>query len=398
MADTRPKMSETLPAKRGLLELLESDRVRKGFGAVINKQIMTPEKMLQLCVNVVRKTPRIMECDPQSVLGSMMTAAVLNLEPNTVRGQCYLIPYKNRKKIDNKWVDAYDCQLQIGYIGYEDMAWRNPDLMEFAAEPVFENDEFERCIGSTSHLKYINARGNPGVMQGAFCFTKIKKPDGRTGEMSTYMTVEQIERIRDRSQTYQSLLRNLEYAEKEGDRAKIERAKKSLAETPWVMFFDRMGRKTPIKRHLKEFPISNALQLAAGADDGAANLSGMADADFAKAVFEGSETLEGTAEEVEETQDQARPATKEAAGGKIQQDVKTEPKPNPETNKQAQPEQKKIEQEKQPGPPVEDGDPGPTADDHAQSSKAAAAKKTPPAKKEPPKGSGAASGLPFGDD
>ncbi len=99
-----------------IFDFLEHAEVKKGIAAVAGKYL-TADRMLRLCVNAVKKTPRLAECDPKSVLGAMMTSAALGLEPNTVQQQAFLIPYKKRVKVGDNWIDTYDCQFQIGYRG-----------------------------------------------------------------------------------------------------------------------------------------------------------------------------------------------------------------------------------------------------------------------------------------
>jgi recombination protein RecT len=64
-----------------IFDYLEHAKVRKGITAVVGKYLRA-ERMLTLCVNAVKKTPRLLQCDPQSVLGAMMSSAALGLEPS----------------------------------------------------------------------------------------------------------------------------------------------------------------------------------------------------------------------------------------------------------------------------------------------------------------------------
>ena len=297
-----PEMSRALEPRKAMISLLQSDKVKKAFATVVNEKFMTVERMLTLCMHAARKTPKLLDCEPQSVLGAMMTAAALNLEPNTTRGLCYLIPYNNSvyDRATRKKISKLECQFQIGYAGYEEMAWRNRDLVELQAEPLFSKDLFEREIGSNTHFRFVAARGDRGDLEGAFCFTKLNRGDGRTGEMSTFMARKDIERIRNSSQNFRYLLQRLEYAKKGDDASKVKWAQRSFDQQPWILWEDRMFRKTAIRRHLKEFPISDALSVAAGIDEasdqGRVKLDAMADPDFARDVIESgdlSSVIEG---------------------------------------------------------------------------------------------------------
>ena len=80
---------------RTILDYLDDKRVHAGIAAVAGK-FMSADRMLRLCVNAVKKAPKLAECDPQTVLGAMMTSAALGLEPNTVQQQAFLIPYNTK--------------------------------------------------------------------------------------------------------------------------------------------------------------------------------------------------------------------------------------------------------------------------------------------------------------
>ena len=113
-----------------IFDFLEHAKVRKGITAVAGKYLKA-ERMLTLCVNAVKKTPRLLQCDPQSVLGAMMTSAALGLEPNTAQQQAFLIPYKKRVPPPDggrHWLETFECQFQIGYRGFITLAYRCPHV------------------------------------------------------------------------------------------------------------------------------------------------------------------------------------------------------------------------------------------------------------------------------
>lgn len=70
-------------------------------------QVITPERFTRMALSALNTTPKLAECSQMSFLGALMNAAQLGLEPNTPLGQAYLIPYRNKGKLE--------CQFQIGY-------------------------------------------------------------------------------------------------------------------------------------------------------------------------------------------------------------------------------------------------------------------------------------------
>lgn len=303
MKNGQQGMAKHQPQKT-ILDFLSDERVKKGIAAVAGKY-MNPDRMLRLCVNAVKKTPLLMQCDPQTVLGAMMTSTALGLEPNTPQQQAFLIPYKRRAKDGNRWIDVYDCQFQIGYRGFITLAHRSPVILTLQAEAIHEGDFFEHMLGTESFLKYRKALKDRGEMIGAFSYTKLEGG----AEMATVLPIEEIVKIRSKSETYNALLRAIEEAGSEADRQK---AQKKFDDTPWVLWEDDMAAKSAIKKHCKQLPLAAgdlmyaAAQIENAADNGTIDLKGMADPDLVRSVIEGGEEppIEGETAEVTESAEQ----------------------------------------------------------------------------------------------
>ncbi len=271
--------------KPRILQLLEDPRVVKGMSAVAGK-FLQPDRMLRLCINAVRRTPELLACDPQSVLGAMMASAALGLEPNTVQQQAYLLPYKRRAKVGGQWVDVMECQFQIGYRGFLTLMYRSPHIKSVVAEAIHAHDVFEHLMGSQSFLKFSKKMdGDRGPLIGSFCLVKLASGE----EVACVLPLSEIEKIRGRSETFRALARNLENATTEKDR---DTAARKFADTPWVLWEDDMAAKSAIKKIAKLLPIAAAEQLAAaaeidsGADTGAIDLGAMSEPTTARAVFD----------------------------------------------------------------------------------------------------------------
>lgn len=267
-----------------ILDYLNEPRVASGIGAVAGK-FLTADRMLRLCINAVKRTPKLAECDPQTVLGAMMMSAALGLEPNTVQQQAFLIPYKKRAQIGGKWVDVYECQFQIGARGFITLGYRSPHVQSMIAGAIHEHDHWKQMDGSQSFLEHsINLRGR-GELIGSF--SHVKLTSGR--EVACVLPLDEIWKIRDKSETYRALVRNVESA---SDAKEKRRAEEKLAETPWVMWLDDMASKSATKKHAKQLPIAanDALSVAASFDDksesGIIDMAAMTDVDAVRDVVD----------------------------------------------------------------------------------------------------------------
>lgn len=305
-----------------IFSYLDDPRVKAGIAAVAGKYL-TPERMLRLCVMAVKKTPKLAQCDPQTVLGAMMTSAALGLEPNTVQQQAFLMPYNTRRKVGNEWVDHLECQFQIGYRGFLTLMHRSPLIGSCQAEAIHEADRFEHELGSKTFLTYSKKLAERGPLIGAFSW--VQYADG--GESACVLPVQEIHKIRERSETYRALRGKVEAAEDGSSDWKKAMAK--LMDTPWVMWEDDMAVKSAIKKHAKLLPVAvnDALAAAAGIDDrsdgGGLDLRSMVDVETVRAVVsDGSEppALEDHSDEQQQsregfgaTQQRREPAPAEPA-------------------------------------------------------------------------------------
>lgn len=270
-----------------IFDLLTEPKARTAIASVAG-QYMTPERFLRLAVNALRKTPRLLECDPQSVLGAFMASAALGLEPNTVLQQAFLIPYGVRGKLDNdKWgITHYDCQFQIGYRGFITLAHRSPHIITLEAEAIHKGDRFKHQKGSQSFLEYEKALTERGELIGAFAYSKLEGG----GEAATILPLDEIHKIRGRSETYLSLLRGAEGNDQDWKKKKAE---EKLANTPWVLWEDDMSAKSAIKKHSKQLPMNPgdpmaaAVSLDADRDDGkTVDMADLVDPDKMREVME----------------------------------------------------------------------------------------------------------------
>jgi recombination protein RecT len=100
------------------------------------------ERFARTVLTEIRRTPKLLECSPESLLGAMMLAAQLGLEPGPL-GQVYLVPFKRQ------------VEFVVGYRGYIDLAYRSGQVKDVAAALVHEGDEFAYQYGTAPKLTHI---------------------------------------------------------------------------------------------------------------------------------------------------------------------------------------------------------------------------------------------------
>ena len=195
-------------------------------------EVITPERFTRMALSALNTTPKLEECTQMSFLSALMNSAQLGLEPNTPLGQAYLIPYKNKGKLE--------CQFQIGYKGLLELAYRNPQMQVIRAQEVYENDIFEYELGLNPKLIHRPALKNRGEV---FCFYGLfKLQNGGYGfEVMSKEDVDQY--AKQYSQSFDSSF------------------------SPWKNNYNEMAKKTIIKKVLKYAPLKTDFRKALSTDE-----------------------------------------------------------------------------------------------------------------------------------
>lgn len=223
---------------------------------------LSPDRMIRVCALAMQKTPKLAEVDRGTMLGALLTCASLGLEPNTVLGHCYLIPF------------GKTCQLILGYKGLADLARRSGKVGHLHADVVFPGDEFDYWYGKGADLRHRPKGARNGQWTYAYAIAEIIGG----GWQFEVMTYEEVMAIRNKSQGYIQAL-------KETNPVKRQKA-------PWIGYEAEMAKKTALRRLSKLLPMSIEYASAAALDEmsdtGRQDFSSLADATDIQWAIEGS--------------------------------------------------------------------------------------------------------------
>lgn len=185
------------------------------------------------------KNPLLRTCDRESLRRSIAQAANYGLEVGGVLGQSYFIPYNESVKTSNgQWQKVMTCHFQIGYKGLIELARRSKTIKTIAAEPVYENDDFECELASGRSIHHkINIFKDRGEVVAYYCLVELTNG----GEQFAIITKSDAEKFRDKYSKSYVLAKN---------------SGKGLEENNWVKNFDAMALKTCVIKALKLCPIS----------------------------------------------------------------------------------------------------------------------------------------------
>jgi recombination protein RecT len=208
---------ETAPT---VLELI--DRMKPQ----LERMSVDGERLTRIVLTELRRTPKLYECSPQSLIGAMMLAGQLGLEPGPL-GHVYFVPFKN------------EVTFVLGYRGIIDLGYRSGLMKSIQAVTVREGDEFTFRNGTRPVLDHVPAGS----------------PEGR--EPVAYYSVAQLK-------TGGSPFVVLYPEDVERTKAKSPGSGNSLS--PWNTHFDAMARKTAVRRLAPMLPQSPAFAEAVSVD------------------------------------------------------------------------------------------------------------------------------------
>ena len=216
----------TTNGKPSLASLIQ--QMRPEIGRALPRH-MSPDRMARIATTVLRQTPMLARCTPESFLGALLTASQLGLEPGPT-GDAYLVPFRDSK------TGEYNVQFIPGYRGLIRLARNSGQLRDIWAEVVCENDEFDYNLGLHRDLTHKPNKGERG--KPVYVYAAAELSDG--GRPFVVMTRDEVEAIRKRS--------------------------KAASNGPWVSDWSAMARKTAVKQLAKWLPLSAEMATAVALD------------------------------------------------------------------------------------------------------------------------------------
>jgi recombination protein RecT len=229
------KKKELAKSAHGLLESLKSS-----IKQVLPKHL-TPERMAMIAFTAMRQNPALMECSRESIIGSIMTASILGLEPSGPLGHGALIPYKG------------ECQFQPMYQGLLDLARRSGFIRDVQLRAVYKGDTYKYAFGLDPTIEHIPLEGegasNPDrVCTHVYCIIRFVNGGIQWDQMS-------FEQAMAHGKKFSKTWNTRDYPNK------------FKPNTPWAEHPVAMCLKTILKQTLKLCPKSPEMAQAMQIDD-----------------------------------------------------------------------------------------------------------------------------------
>jgi len=201
-------------------------QIERALPTLYERGGLDADRFARLLMTTIRKTPKLLECTPESLLGSLMEVARLGLDPSS--DLVYLLPYRDNKS------GKSNVEVIVSARGFIELALRTGRVLKIESRAVFEGDFFQVDYGEI----------------GASSITH------RPGFESDRLTHAWARAIGDKGQIWFEVM----------SRQQIERISQNRR-GPWKSDFNEMARKTVIRRLSKQLPQSPDLTAAQSVDD-----------------------------------------------------------------------------------------------------------------------------------
>lgn len=198
------------------------ERMSPQFKAALPAHVSV-DKFVRVTLTAVQTNPQLLEADRRTLFAAATKAAQMGLLPDGREGA--IVTFKNQAQ----WMPMV--------AGIMKLVRNSGEISTWSVQAVYENDNFDFCLGDEEHITHKPALANRGKLIAVYSIVTMKD-----GEKSReVMSVEDVNQIRARSRSGQS--------------------------GPWVSDFAEMAKKTVVRRHSKRLPLSTDIDGMIKEDD-----------------------------------------------------------------------------------------------------------------------------------
>lgn len=188
---------------------------------------LTPSRCMAVVLDACSRTPKLLECDPKTLVRATLQSAEMGLELGSPLGEAYLVPFWSSRR------SVSEAQCIPGYRGLIKLMSLDPAVSYVAAELVRQSDSFDYALGTSPHITHKPGSGdirNRGDVTHAYAVIHY-----RHGGVPAFTVMDRAE---------------LDVLEVEGKK------KDKYKSGPWWHHTDEMRRKCPIRRLAKTARVS----------------------------------------------------------------------------------------------------------------------------------------------
>jgi recombination protein RecT len=216
----KPRVFEEKPMSTSLVTTAKQFLERKTTDlAKWSRYGVRAEALTMMALQEMMLSPKARDCTPESIYISLLSCAICGLEPGSLKGEAFLVPY-GRKLPNGTWIT--EAKFMAGWKGIRKMALRAGATKSIHTGVVFEQDHFEVEMGDTPHLhhqpRFVTQRGE---MIAAYAIARLTNGE----KMIEVMGADDIAQVR-----------------------RFADSKSNSGSSPWREWTDQMARKTVLRR------------------------------------------------------------------------------------------------------------------------------------------------------
>lgn len=122
-------------------------------------------KFMSAIIYNIQRTPKLLECDRNSLIQSFLTGLEYQLMPSSISGEYYVLPYNTKR--------GMMAQFQLGYQGLVTLFYR-AGIRSIVAEIVRDHDKFSYHNGIIEHEPDIFS-DDRGATKGAYVIIELQE-------------------------------------------------------------------------------------------------------------------------------------------------------------------------------------------------------------------------------
>ncbi|MEU1736503.1 recombinase RecT [Streptosporangium sp. NPDC020145] len=207
------------------------EKMKPQFEMALPRHV-TVDRFLRVALTAVQKTPKLLDCTPESLLAALLESARLGLEPGTK--QAAIVPYGKQATFIAQWQ------------GLVELMYRSGQVTNVTAEFIHENDEWSYRIGDGGGFWHEPDLLAPAEERGpillVYAYAEIK--GGGRSKIVTLNRWQAVE-IRDR---YSKAYALAEQHRREDPEDFALNPAKGWFNSTWHTEFDAMWRKSAVRR------------------------------------------------------------------------------------------------------------------------------------------------------
>ncbi len=181
------KERSTIPVTLAGMDSHGIERILRLYEPMFANALMgaiPPERIIQISTSIIAESDNLKTCSTRSIVGAVLSASLVRLDPTPELGLVYFIPRKGK------------CCFEIGYQGWITLMLRNPNVSHIYAYCVREGDKFEVRLGLEPNIIHIPNLDKPGALKYVYAVAHLANGQ----RVFRYLNQAQVEARKERSE------------------------------------------------------------------------------------------------------------------------------------------------------------------------------------------------------